>query len=1157
MPALKKYSAQFPIIISSVRAFNIKLLKKERTVKKRENCQKRDGERTVSNTLNLARELERLNPEQRRAVEAIDGPVLVIAGPGTGKTQLLSLRIANILQKSDVAPENILCLTYTNAGAEAMTKRLVSFIGRGAYGVHISTFHSFADHLRNRYPEYFKRGALDRPITELQTKQLINDLLQALPVTDPLYQKPLNKIASNLKTVQNFIGNFKRSGLDPEELRAMIRQNLDFFDYIEQNTDLIGLMDVSLPGNKDEKTDYLDLLQNQIAAVMNVLPASLIDPVVAVPGIYLPYAKLFKDAFLNTELYDPETGKTEVYQKLRDVFFKKDHTKRRVFKDRDLCSRLLSATVLYEEYKKRLEETGRYDFDDMIQDAIVALRRSAEFKNTLQERYRYVLVDEFQDTNGTQMRLLDLLCDYSPSPNILAVGDDDQAIMRFQGASVEYINQFEERYSDVTRIALVTNYRSTPSLVNLGQTVVEKIENRSPLSRTEKKLAAFKTENAPQTFTARQYPNPDVQYFEIARSIREKIDAGFIQNAKDRETAIAVIASQNKSFRALLPYLNAFGIAYKYKITSGVLETKSLQTLIALMYFTANYAAGRSAAAEAYLPQILAADEFELPPSVYFSFALEAKEKRTSWMETLKDHPSSELCDLYARLLTVSKQAVSAPARQIIFELSELIRRYYERLEQDDPVSVIEFNYGLKALLDLVEEERESGRPLRLVDVTDLLDRTERFRTPINIEIPVGRPDAVTLVTAHSSKGLEFDLVYLVDADQNTWHGAGEKGEALLSRNMLFSNNRDVNDVRRLLFVAVTRTRSLLEVSFGKSEMIGELLEELETIPIQPDTTDILEQSGHCWQDRYYPSNDEITALLSPYLSGIKMSASLLNSFVEYEAGESKKTDFVLKRLLELPSSPNFSREFGLKVHAFMEDYVNLVIKAKETTVERLLEDYRLEIGFLDFEAPEKEHAIQRFNLIVEKFLPYFTALTGSNIKAEQKVNTTVNGIPLTGKFDLLAFDSAAKTIRIYDYKTGTPKDPTSDYRRQLQFYKLLIKHSPEYDGLTVLGGADLFVEPVQKNGYEIEKEVFVEVSDEELEHLSLLIQAVWHRIQNGLFDTTGFETSSQMEAVRAASVYKSDSVGGRKGEPKNPGKAEIQAAFEQWLIDEYLKSIQ
>ena len=115
--------------------------------------------------------LERLNPQQREAVEYIDGPLMVIAGPGTGKTQLLSLRAANILAQRDIQPQNILCLTYTEAGAEAMTKRLIELIGRDGYNIEVSTFHAFASGCRNKYPEYFReksRTTLISPSTAYQ-----------------------------------------------------------------------------------------------------------------------------------------------------------------------------------------------------------------------------------------------------------------------------------------------------------------------------------------------------------------------------------------------------------------------------------------------------------------------------------------------------------------------------------------------------------------------------------------------------------------------------------------------------------------------------------------------------------------------------------------------------------------------------------------------------------------------------------------------------------------------------------------------------------------------------------------------------------------------------------------------------------------------------
>ena len=143
----------------------------------RERSTKKTGDIAVNMTPELIASLERLNPEQREAVECLDGPLLVIAGPGTGKTQLLSLRAANILAKRDAAPRNILCLTYTEAGAEAMRKRLIELIGRDAYGIEVNTFHGFASSVRSRHPEYFARPSTDTLVTSLHQQEIFDRLL--------------------------------------------------------------------------------------------------------------------------------------------------------------------------------------------------------------------------------------------------------------------------------------------------------------------------------------------------------------------------------------------------------------------------------------------------------------------------------------------------------------------------------------------------------------------------------------------------------------------------------------------------------------------------------------------------------------------------------------------------------------------------------------------------------------------------------------------------------------------------------------------------------------------------------------------------------------------------------------------------------------------
>lgn len=136
--------------------------------------------------MNLSEAMSMLNDRQREAVEHLEGPLLVVAGPGTGKTQLLSLRAANILATRDVQPQNILCLTYTDAGVEAMRHRLVGLVGRDAYGIEVSTFHSFALGVRAGHPEYFHAGIDARPVSDLYAREIVDSYLKRLPYGSPL-----------------------------------------------------------------------------------------------------------------------------------------------------------------------------------------------------------------------------------------------------------------------------------------------------------------------------------------------------------------------------------------------------------------------------------------------------------------------------------------------------------------------------------------------------------------------------------------------------------------------------------------------------------------------------------------------------------------------------------------------------------------------------------------------------------------------------------------------------------------------------------------------------------------------------------------------------------------------------------------------------------
>ena len=314
-----------------------------------------------------------LNTAQKEAVDTIEGPVLVIAGPGTGKTQILTLRIANILLSTDTAPENILALTFTESGARAMRERLRSFVGAVAYRVPIYTFHGFAGDLIRQYPDSYSNIIGGRPASELEKVELIETILDD---SEFKLLRPLGNPAYYVRAILHTIATLKQEYLEPDKLGAII---------------------------------------NEQEAVLASMP----------------------------KLHEKGAHKGKVkgdYQKLEKT----------IAKNHELLA-------VYRRYQSLLREQNLYDFDDMMLESVHALNSNEDMLRDLQENYQYLLADEHQDVNASQNRILELLAAYHERPNIFVVGDEKQAIYRFQGASLENFLYFEDKFPNTTTIALTEN----------------------------------------------------------------------------------------------------------------------------------------------------------------------------------------------------------------------------------------------------------------------------------------------------------------------------------------------------------------------------------------------------------------------------------------------------------------------------------------------------------------------------------------------------------------------------------------------------------------------------------------------------------------------------------------------------------------------------
>lgn len=1089
----------------------------------------------VSEQLQVA--LDKLNAEQREAVEYLDGPLLVIAGPGTGKTQLLSLRAANILSKRDVAPGNLLCLTYTDAGAEAMRKRLIELVGRDAYGIQVSTFHGFASSVRSSYPDYFARPSSDQLATALCQAELMDAQLKCLPFGSPLSGLGEHGVARNVGTMLGFVSKVKRSGLSYDELERIADQTIDSAVWLREHSSLCEL--VAGRATPALAEDFEAEVECACAAV----PQELVRPAIGVPGVYVPFVTHFLDVVRRTELID-ENGKTAGYQEIRKAFFGGSNKTGRVLLAESAGRKLKVACQVASRYQAELDVRNLYDFDDMIFDFVHAVEASDELRQRLQDAYRYIQIDEFQDTNGAQMRMVDLLCQGVDCPNVMVVGDDDQAIMRFQGASIECVNQFEQRYHPRS-IVLKTNYRSTQPLVELGQGIAAQVERRLAASEGKQIVAAKQAaSDDQQEFREMVFHSKAEEYAALAASIRERIDSGYVATCVKPDEAIAVIAHKHASLRALVPYLAARNIPFSYRQTQDLFTSERMQATLAAVRCSVALSRGQKELAESYLPHIVAAPEFGGDHESSVRFALTARRDcHREWLLAMEKTGDKRIRALRDRLAEWAVSAETSPVRGLLFRIAERPLAYYRRLNATDPLAAAEFNAGMRALLRFAEGElacsKALGRAVRLGDVVDRLDAAQAQGVSIDAGISLDAPGAVRLASAHSSKGLEFDCVHLLDADDSTWH-RGASSEGVYPSNLLFGDAKDEDDARRLLFVAATRAKRNLELYRAQGATLRELSGVITSVEIDTDPLELDAAIETDWHDSYRLDTLELLALLDAKRDVRHLSASSLNAFVTYEQGCANSLRFPERQVLRLPEVPSINLEFGTVVHAMLEDLSNRAMGEQKVPKEEVIAAFRQQVAWMDFDESSVNRYLQRFDRICTTFVPWiFEHLgTGRRIAEKRIATATSAGTPLYGCLDMLLIDDEAKTVRIIDYKTGFTYEATPGYERQLVFYKLLVERSPEFEGYTVASLADCYIEPA-KDTDELHPPIETTPTDEDVRKLERLADAVWARIEVGNWDTNPFEQSSLYEEALAAQTA---------CRTKKEKEVVLQQAYEEWL---------
>ena len=993
-----------------------------------------------------------LNAAQKEAVDAIEGPVMVVAGPGTGKTQILSVRIGNILQQTDTQPENILCLTYTDAGTIAMRRRLLTFIGPDAYRVQIQTFHAFCNEVIQSHPHLFGKRDLDL-ISDLENIELLEQLLLQLPP-----QHILRKFKGDLS-------------FDIGKLNNLFRQ-------------------------MKEEDWTVEVISHAVDSYIADLPTR--DEYIYKKG---SPKKGIKAGDLKQAAIDKETERME---------------------------KLRAGAALYPIMQEKMRELGRYDYSDMILWVLKAFQTNEDLLRTYQERYQYVLVDEYQDTNGSQNEILQLLINFWDVPNVFVVGDDDQSIYEFQGARVQNILDFYNKYAaHIKTVVLTDNYRSVQQVLDAAKAVIDRNNDRlirhieglsKELFSSNPALSAL--DSQPEVHV---YPDLLQENAGILESIKRALQEGL------PPTEIAVIYHRHAQAEDLALLFEKAGLPYTMRKKINALDHPFIRQILQILVYVSEEF-GQPNSAQHLLFELLYYPYFNIRKYDIVSIAAYIQSKRgpLTWRMVMSDEnlarevrlkDPEQLQQLDGLLATWIGEVASLTLPMLLEKILNEggILRYIAAHEEK--LFLLEL---VNTLFDFVKQEAARKPSMRVQDLMDVFHQMQTHGIQLPVVRTNGLEGGVQFVTCHSAKGLEFDTVFLMGLTRNKWESARGNNYQFKYPDTLTKSaaTNEIEALRRLFYVAITRAKKHLFLSYaaagndGKEQepslFIAEVMEsgvvasrdvELEEAAIEQTRFALLTTS----QPMDIPMLEE--AYLKTRTEHFVLSASSLNTYLKCPV------TFYFQQILRVPQAKSDSMQFGTAIHDALQ---RLFAKMKDNhqqfpSAEELVRDFTFYMhqhreAFTD---QQFKNRLEYGQLILPEYYNHYIGTWNKVVTTEYPIrNVTIEGIPLTGKLDKLEFDG--NEVVVVDYKTGNIKyakdklerpgekmEHGGDYWRQMVFYQLLMDLQRQKNWKMVKGEFDFVEKNAETNAFE---KAVVVVSEEDKAIVVEQIRTVYASIREHQF---------------------------------------------------------
>ncbi|OYY08432.1 MAG: DNA helicase UvrD, partial [Sphingobacteriia bacterium 35-36-14] len=992
---------------------------------------------------------ESLNLAQKAAVDAIEGPVMVIAGPGTGKTQILSARIGKILLETDANPENILCLTYTDAGAVAMRKRLLRFIGPDAYKVNIHTFHSFCNDVIQDNLSLFEKTKLD-PISELESIEIFKQLIDGFPKNHPL-KRYRGDVYFEINNLKNLFSNMKKEGWTAE------------------------------------------YINNSIDSYLKEIPT--------------------RDEF--------------IYQRAYKQFKKGDLKQTQIDLVTERMEKLKAAVNEFNRFKELMKKRNRYDFDDMIIWVLDAFKENKLLLAKYQEQFQYILVDEYQDTSGTQNHLVEMLISYWDHPNIFVVGDDDQSIYRFQGANIENMEKFADTYSkEIQTVILTENYRSTQPILNVAKSLIDRNNERlvKKIPGLSKELIASNKKinglTNPPILSA--YESEQQEMIGITIAVEKLLLQG-IEPGK-----IGVIYKENKYGEALSNYFKLKQIPVYSKRSLNILDLPLAKKItLILKYLAAEH--DTPFGGDEMLFEILHFNWFAIPPIEIAKLTAIVADKRfgndkTNLRKYIVEFANQPAKDLFSVPINGLQKAINSLEKLIGDVPNVTLPTLFENIIRETGVLSYIMQHPekhwllqeLTGLFNFLKEETSRNPSLNLEELITAIELMEKEGIKLPLVQVSGSDKGVNLLTTHGSKGLEFEYVFLAGCNASYWEKKRKPGGGYSMPDTMFSSQpifSEEEELRRLFYVALTRAEKVLHISYsnfkidGKplepSMFIAEIQEAYElTLNKEVLSKDIISEFAILqYQETIVPQIEKIEAnFIDRVLEKFVMNVTALNNYLKCPL------QFYFNNLVRVPSGKSESTEFGSAVHHALQKFFQLMQDNNQfPSKQQLIEDFEwyMKRHRENFTKEQFNRRMEYGGEVLSNYFDTYINEWNKVVVIERTIkNVIVNGVPLKGKLDKLEFNG--KMVNVVDYKTGdvekakekllgpNEKQPDGgDYWRQAVFYKILVDNYDQKAWQVISSEFD-FIEPDNKKNYRKEK---ITISDSDISTVKNQITTVWEKI--------------------------------------------------------------